>query len=80
MGANNLGQFEPQALSHEPPPPHQALRHRRQGNEARDLRQLHRYLIEMHAISTISDETRAVVESEWPELARKILPPKEPHG
>jgi hypothetical protein len=30
-------------------------------------------------IDDISDEMRAVVESEWPELAHK-LPPKTPQG
>ena len=44
----------------------------------RDLRRLHQHLIEMDMISPVSDETRAVVEREWPELAAKILPPKEP--
>jgi len=36
---------------------------------------LHRYMLEVEGIDHISDEMRAVVESEWPELAHK-LPPK----
>jgi hypothetical protein len=32
-------------------------------------------MLEIEHISVISDEARAVVESEWPELAHK-LPPK----
>ena len=42
---------------------------------ADDLRRLHDYLLDMEAISAISDQMRTVVESEWPELAHK-LPPK----
>ena len=42
---------------------------------ADDLRRLHDYLVDMEAISVISDQMRTVVESEWPELAHK-LPPK----
>jgi hypothetical protein len=42
-----------------------------------DLRRLHEYLLEMEGVSVISDEMRAVVESEWPELVHK-LPLKEP--
>jgi hypothetical protein len=41
-----------------------------------DLRRLHKYMLEIKEISAISDEMRAVVESEWPELAHK-LPPKK---
>jgi hypothetical protein len=44
-----------------------------------DLKRLHRYMLEIEHISVISDEVRAVVESEWPELAHK-LPPKKPQG
>jgi hypothetical protein len=40
-----------------------------------DLRRLHKYMLEIEHISVISDEVRAVVEEEWPELAHK-LPPK----
>ena len=40
-----------------------------------DLRRLHEYLTDMEVISIISDEMRAVVESEWLELVHK-LPPK----
>src|SRR5215813_10430131 len=41
-----------------------------------DLRRLHKYLLEIEHIDHISDEMRAVVENEWPELAHK-LPPKK---
>jgi hypothetical protein len=37
--------------------------------------QLHKYMLEIEHISVISDEVRAVVGEEWPELAHK-LPPK----
>ena len=40
-----------------------------------DLKRLHRYMLEVEHIDEISDEMRAVVESEWPELTHK-LPPK----
>ena len=43
-----------------------------------DLRRLQKYMIDVEHISIISDEMRAVVESEWPELAHK-LPPKDLH-
>jgi hypothetical protein len=44
-----------------------------------DLRRLHKHLQEMDVIEAISDDMRAVVESEWPELVRKLRP-KKPHG
>jgi hypothetical protein len=44
-----------------------------------DLKRLHKYMLEIEHISVISDEVRAVVEEEWPELAYK-LPPKKPQG
>jgi hypothetical protein len=37
-----------------------------------DLRRLHKYMLEVEKVSTISDEMRAIVESEWPELAHKL--------
>jgi hypothetical protein len=40
-----------------------------------DLKRLHKYMLEIEHIDSISSEMRAVVESEWPELAHK-LPPK----
>src|SRR6516165_3485279 len=40
-----------------------------------DLRRLHKYMLDIEKVTVISDEMRAVVESEWPELAHK-LPPK----
>ena len=43
-----------------------------------DLKRLHKYMVEVEHIEVISDEMRAVVESEWPELAHKP-PPKELH-
>ncbi len=43
-----------------------------------DLKRLHKYMLDIEHIDHISDEMRAVVESEWPELAHK-LPPKKPH-
>jgi hypothetical protein len=43
-----------------------------------DLKRLHKYMLEIERVDAISDEMRAVVESEWPELAHK-LPPKERH-
>ena len=42
-----------------------------------DLRRLDKYMLDVEHIDHISDEMRAVVESEWPELAHK-LPPKKP--
>ena len=44
-----------------------------------DLKRLHKYMLDIEDIDYMSDEMRAVVESEWPELAHK-LPPKEPQG
>ena len=40
-----------------------------------DLKRLHKYMQEIEGVDSISDEMRAVVEEEWPELAHK-LPPK----
>ena len=39
-----------------------------------DLRRLHKYMLEIEKVAVISDERRAVVESEWPELAHKLPP------
>ena len=44
-----------------------------------DLKRLHKYMLDIEHIDHISDEMRAVVESEWPELVHK-LPPKAPRG
>ena len=41
-----------------------------------DLKRLHKYMLDIEHIDHISDEMRAVVESEWPELAHK-LPTKQ---
>jgi hypothetical protein len=43
-----------------------------------DLRRLHKYVLEIEN-TVISDEMRAVVDSEWPELAHK-LPPAKPQS
>jgi len=40
-----------------------------------DLKRLHKYMLDIERIDHISDEIRAVVESEWPEPTHK-LPPK----
>jgi hypothetical protein len=39
-----------------------------------NLRRLHDYLVDLEAISIISDEMRVVVESEWPELIHRLPP------
>jgi hypothetical protein len=44
-----------------------------------DLERLYKYMFEIEGVDTISDEMRAVVESDWPELAHK-LPPRKPQG
>ena len=41
------------------------------------LKRLHKFLLDIERINHISDGMRAVVGSEWPELARE-LPPKKP--
>jgi hypothetical protein len=43
-----------------------------------DFERLHKYMLDIERVDAISDEMRAVVESEWPELVHK-LPPKERH-
>jgi hypothetical protein len=40
-----------------------------------DFERLHKYMREVERIDHVSDEMRAVVENEWPDLAHK-LPPK----
>jgi hypothetical protein len=42
-----------------------------------DLRPLHKYILEIEKVSAISDDMRAVIEDEWPELMHK-LPPAKP--
>jgi hypothetical protein len=44
-----------------------------------DLKRLHKYMLDIERIDHIWDEMRAVVESEWPELAHK-MPPNKPQG
>jgi len=39
-----------------------------------DLERLHKYMREIERVDAISDEMRAVVESEWPELVHKLPP------
>jgi hypothetical protein len=39
-----------------------------------DLKRLHKYMLDIEHIDHISDEMRAVVESEWPELGYKLPP------
>jgi hypothetical protein len=34
-------------------------------------------MLEIEKVSVISDEMRAIVESEWPELAHKLPPKKQ---
>ena len=41
-----------------------------------DLKRLHKYMLEIEDIDHISDEMRAVVESEWPELPDRLAPKK----
>jgi hypothetical protein len=41
-----------------------------------DLERLHKYMLDIEGIDHMSDEMRAVVESEWPELAHKLPPSK----
>ncbi len=40
-----------------------------------DFDRLHKYMLEIELVDAISDEMRAVVEQEWPELAQAA--PKE---
>jgi hypothetical protein len=42
-----------------------------------ELRRWHEYLLEVEKVSFISDEMRAVVESEWPQLAHKLPPRRQ---
>jgi hypothetical protein len=44
-----------------------------------DFERLHKYLLETPYVHYISDEMRAVIEDEWPELVCK-LPPKKPQA
>jgi hypothetical protein len=37
-----------------------------------NLRRIDKYMLDVEHIDHISDEMRAVVESEWPELAHKL--------
>src|SRR5262245_59070395 len=45
-----------------------------------DLQRLHKYMLEIENVTVISDEMRAVVESEWPELAHKLPLAKPQRG
>jgi hypothetical protein len=42
----------------------------------RDLQEIRRRVERLKTITAISDEMRDVVETEWPELAAKLLPPR----
>jgi hypothetical protein len=42
----------------------------------RDLQEIRRCVERLKTITAISDEMRDVVETEWPELAAKLLPPR----
>jgi hypothetical protein len=44
-----------------------------------DLERLHKELLEFEYIDHVSDEMRAVIKDEWPELIHK-LPPKRRQG
>jgi hypothetical protein len=39
-----------------------------------DLRRLHKYMLDIEKVTVISDEMRAVVERDWPELVHKLPP------
>jgi len=49
-----------------------AARRRWQIMTPADLRRLHKYMLEIEKVMVVSDEMRAVVESEWPDLAHKL--------
>ena len=42
-----------------------------------DLKRLHKYLLDMDRIEAISDEMRAVVESDWPVPVHKLPPRRQ---
>jgi hypothetical protein len=44
-----------------------------------DLRRIHKELLEFERIDAVSDEMRALIESEWPGLVHR-LPPAKPQG
>ena len=37
---------------------------------------MHKYMLEIEGVDAISDEMRAVIEDEWPELMHQLLPAK----
>jgi hypothetical protein len=43
----------------------------------RDLQDIRRQLEGFKRVTAISDEMRDVIETEWPDLAAKLLPPKD---
>jgi hypothetical protein len=43
----------------------------------RDLQDIRRQLEGFKSVTAISDEMRDVIETEWPDLAAKLLPPKQ---
>ena len=40
------------------------------------MERLHKYMLEIEGVDAISDEMRAVIEDEWPELMHQLLPAK----
>ena len=42
-----------------------------------DLQDIRAQLEGLKSITAISDEMRDVIETEWPDLAAKLLPPKD---
>jgi hypothetical protein len=43
----------------------------------RDLRDIRAHLEGLARVEAISDEMRDVIETEWPDLAARLLPPKD---
>jgi len=43
----------------------------------RDLQDIRRQLENFKSVTAIRDEMRDVIETEWPDFAAKLLPPKD---
>jgi hypothetical protein len=43
----------------------------------RDLQDIRAQLERLKSVTAISDEMRDVIEAEWPDLAAKLLPPRD---
>ena len=43
----------------------------------RDLQDIRAQLEDFKSVTAISDEMRNVIETEWPDLVAKLLPPKD---